>query len=358
MHRIVAVDLFCGAGGMTHGLVRGGISVTLGVDLDFECKYVIESNNPTRFMAHDVSVIDPNVILYAFEESTVSLLVGCPPCQPFSTYSQGGRAGTRANDWKLIEDFARLVGQVGPDLVSMENVPALRKQSVYDTLSNALKGYYTRDDIIDCSMLGVPQTRKRLVLMASRFGPVEPLEVSDRQVTVREAIGHLPKIAAGETHSDDSMHVSSRLSATNLARIKASWPGGTWRDWPERLRARCHARDGGKTYPSVYGRMNWDSPAPTITTQCFGYGNGRFGHPDQDRAISLREAAILQTFPDNYEFVREGERASFSRLGRLIGNAVPVSVGEAVAKALINNVSRWCDGMKRRGDDGQSERCS
>ena len=312
--RVVAVDLFCGAGGMTHGLVRGGVSVALGVDIDARCRYPIERNNPTRFLASDVSVIDPSIVRYAYNESTVSLLVGCPPCQPFSTYSQGGKAGVRAKDWTLVEDFARLVREVKPDLVSVENVPALRKQSVYKSVSTALKGYYIRDDIIDCSMLGVPQTRQRLVLMASRFGPVDPLDIFDRPVTVREAIGHLPRICAGRAHSDDSIHVASQLSPINLARIRASRPGGTWRDWPEALRARCHARDGGKTYPSVYGRMDWDVPAPTITTQCFGYGNGRFGHPEQDRAISLREAAILQTFPDDYEFIMKGREQAFRGL--------------------------------------------
>ena len=326
---------------MTHGLVRGGISVTLGVDIDRRCRYPIERNNPTKFVAHDVSNIDPCVIRGAFSRPTVSLLVGCPPCQPFSTYSQGSRAGERARDWTLVETFAQLVRDTMPDLVSLENVPALRRQLVYRNLRNALRGYYVRDDVVDCSILGVPQTRRRLVLMASRFGPIEPLSNTGRIVTVREAIGHLPEIRAGETHSGDSMHVASRLSAINLSRIRASRPGGTWRDWPASLRARCHERDGGKTYPAVYGRMGWDAPAPTITTQFFGYGNGRFGHPEQDRAISLREAAILQTFPNNYEFVTKGERASFSWLGRVIGNAVPVTIGEAVARALVKNVLRW-----------------
>lgn len=150
-HRIVAVDLFCGAGGMTHGLVRGGVSVKLGVDIDARCRYPIERNNPTTFLAHDVSVIDPCVIRHAFSESTVSLLVGCPPCQPFSTYSQGSRAGEHAGDWTLVEDFARLVRDVRPDLVSMENVPALRGQSVYRNLSTSLRGYYIRDDVVDCT---------------------------------------------------------------------------------------------------------------------------------------------------------------------------------------------------------------
>ena len=339
--QVAAVDLFCGAGGLTHGLISGGIDVKLGVDIDDGCRYPMERNNGTRFVAKDVRTLDPNTILEEFAKVSVTLLVGCPPCQPFSTYSQGRRAGVRAKEWTLVEEFARLVKETSPDLVSMENVPALQRQSVYETLLEALTGYYVRDDVIDCSMLGVPQTRRRLVLMASRFGPIGPLSTCSQRVTVREAIGHLPRIASGETHGQDSMHVASRLSETNLARIRASLPGGTWRDWPRHLLAPCHARERGVTYPSVYGRMRWDAPSPTITTQCFGYGNGRFGHPEQDRAISLREAAVLQTFPDNYEFLKEGEKAVFSRLGRLIGNAVPVKVGEAIGKALVKNASKW-----------------
>ncbi len=130
------------------------------------------------------------------------------------------------------------------------------------------------------------------------------------------------------------MHTSAGLTSINLARIKASKPGGSWRDWPKRLIADCHKSASGQTYPSVYGRMEWDKPAPTITTQCYGYGNGRFGHPEQDRAISLREAAILQSFPRSYKFIPANEPVNFKSTGRLIGNAVPVDLGRAIAKSI------------------------
>ncbi len=176
------------------------------------------------------------------------------------------------------------------------------------------------------------------MLIASKLGPVgAPIQKAQRQ-TVRDEISQLEPIEAGEASSTDRLHVCSRLSALNLRRIRASLPGGTWRDWPQDLRAKCHTRASGSTYPSVYGRMKWDDPAPTITTQCFGYGNGRFGHPEQDRAISLREAATLQTFPQSYEFVEPNEPVRFSVLGRLIGNAVPVRLGESIGRALIRHV--------------------
>jgi DNA (cytosine-5)-methyltransferase 1 len=152
---------------------------------------------------------------------------------------------------------------------------------------------------------------------------------------VRGAIADLPPLHAGEKDAIDPLHAACSLSRTNLARIRASQPGGTWRDWPIKLLAGCHKRSSGATYPSVYGRMEWDKPAPTITTLCYGYGNGRFGHPDQDRAISLREAATLQTFPRNYRFEPDGQRIRFSVVGRLIGNAVPVRLGEVIGQSLL-----------------------
>jgi DNA (cytosine-5)-methyltransferase 1 len=157
--------------------------------------------------------------------------------------------------------------------------------------------------------------------------------------TVRRTIGRLPRLSAGQADERDPLHVACRLSELNLLRIKASKPGGTWRDWKPSLRAACHRRQTGDTYPSVYGRMEWDEPAPTITTQCFGYGNGRLGHPQQHRAITLREAAMLQTFPRKYDFVPKGQRVRFSQLGRLIGNAVPVRLGEIIAESFTHHAS-------------------
>jgi DNA (cytosine-5)-methyltransferase 1 len=180
--------------------------------------------------------------------------------------------------------------------------------------------------------------RKRLVLVASKLGPIRIPEFELPRSTVRNAIGDLPLLFAGQEDPHDRLHRASNLSELNLERIRASSPGGTWRDWPEHLRAPCHVKDSGATYPSVYGRMEWDEPAPTITTQCFGYGNGRFGHPEQDRAISLREAAMLQGFPKDYSFIPNDETVSFAKLGRLIGNAVPVTLAEIIGKLMVEHV--------------------
>jgi len=155
---------------------------------------------------------------------------------------------------------------------------------------------------------------------------------------VRDAISHLPPIGAGEVCESDRMHQSSMLSPINLQRIRSSKPGGTWRDWQSGIVANCHKKSTGRTYPSVYGRMGWDKPAPTITTQFYGFGNGRFGHPEQNRAISLREGAILQSFPDDYAFARDDEPILKKSIGRLIGNAVPVKLGEAIGKSILYHI--------------------
>lgn len=341
--KISAVDLFCGVGGLTHGLEKGGIRVGAGVDLDGSCRFPYESNNAAKFIERDIEDLRPNEIAPFFKDGAYSLLAGCAPCQPFSTYSRSGRNSEYESQWPLVLAFGRLVKKVKPDLVTMENVPQLVDHPVFQKFIADLNGYHVWWAVVDCTEFGVPQTRKRLVLLASRLGK-EGLELTGARKkarTVRQAIGALPSINAGETYANDELHVSSSLSDINLRRIRASRPGGTWRDWPRDLQAACHQKVSGATYPSVYGRMEWDSPAPTITTQCFGFGNGRFGHPEQDRAISLREAAILQTFPRNYRFAPKGTNVRFNRLGRLIGNAVPVKLGEAIASTFISHVQAY-----------------
>jgi DNA (cytosine-5)-methyltransferase 1 len=225
--------------------------------------------------------------------------------------------------------------------VTMENVPQVERHPVFKEFLTNLAGYEVTWKVVECSLAGVPQTRKRLVLLASRHGPINlRIPRLKSMKTVRDAIGGLPPLRAGEADPRDALHVACRLSDLNLRRIKASTPGGTWRDWKPSLRATCHRKHTGDTYPSVYGRMEWDKPAPTITTQCFGYGTGRFGHPEQHRAITLREAAMLQTFPRNYAFVPKGGPVKFSQLGKLIGNAVPVRLGEIIAKSFVDHAAK------------------
>ena len=330
------VDIFCDAGGLSHGFKLEGFDVRAGIGIDAACRHAYERNNNARFIEKNVAEIRGANIRPLFAAGAPRILVGCAPCQPFSTYSKN-RADAK---WKLLGEFGRLVAEVRPDILSMENVPRLAHFHGGELLRDFLRGlgqagYAVWARMVDCAAYGVPQTRQRLVALASRVGPIElipPTHKPSRHRTMRNAIEGLPPIAAGECARDDPLHRASRLSAVNLARIQASKPGKTWRDWDPQLIAKCHRKRTGRWYQSVYDRMAWDAPAPTITTQCNGFGNGRFGHPEQDRAISLREAALLQTFPPSYEFFKPSTRWPISATARCSGNAVPVALAQAVAE--------------------------
>lgn len=336
---ISGVDLFCGVGGLTHGLQKAGIDIRVGIDVDPSCEFPYESNNKARFECRDVSNVSGEYLRQLWGKSNTTLLAGCAPCQPFSSYSRASRKSKPNERWELVTEFARLIEEAKPDLVTMENVSQLAQHDVFAHFLCSLHDYHVWHSIVECTEFGVPQTRKRLVLMASRLGRIQ---LSKRRLTkpatVARSISELPKLQAGEADAHDTMHHACDLSPLNLKRIQASTPGGTWRDWPGELLAECHKKDSGETYPSVYGRMEWDSPAPTITTQCFGYGNGRFGHPEQDRAITLREAAMLQTFPKSYKFLPKGDKVVFHVMGRLIGNAVPVQLAKSIGREFVRHV--------------------
>lgn len=352
------VDLFAGAGGLTHGFVCEGFHVAAGIDADPNFQYVYEHNNHgARFVCEKIENVSAEKVSSYYPKGHIKILAGCAPCQPFSAYT---RVKERHQSWELLYEFARLIEQVHPDIVTMENVPRLKtfdggtvffdfltvlKKCGYQDVENSWRIVYAPD-------YGVPQTRKRLILIASKWGQVEFLRPShqpDKYNTVADAIKHLNPLAAGEFDPDDPVHVAMGLSSTNLKRIRYSKPGGTWHDWPEELQAACHRKQSGQTYKNVYGRMRWDEPAPTITTQCYGFGNGRFGHPEQDRAISMREAALLQTFPIDYQFFNpeQTKRPPMTKLATMIGNAVPVALSRMIAKSIRLHILRhrgWLKG--------------
>lgn len=338
--QIIAVDLFCGVGGLTHGLTKAGVKVRLGVDLDPACRFPMETNNAAKFLEADVGSLLPSDVNAVFGDAQITLLAGCAPCQPFSSYAQSAKRDAPHGDWELLRSFSKLVLAVRPTLVTMENVPPLLKQPIFkDFVADLHEAGYDLDfKVVDGRDIGLPQRRQRLVLVASLLGPIVIPDAAKPRATVRDTIGDLLPLSAGSSDPDDPLHAAASLSELNLARVRHSKPGGTWRDWPSDLVSACHVRRSGATYPSVYGRMEWDMPAPTMTTQCYGFGNGRFGHPDQDRAISLREAAMIQSFPKDYSFVPDGAPINFNTLGRMIGNAVPVLLGEFIGEILVEHV--------------------
>ena len=337
------VDLFCGAGGLTHGFRLEGFDVAAGVDMDEACRFAYEHNNGAPFLRKDVGSLTANELADLFYRGVPRVLVGCAPCQPFSSYNQ-------KNDdpkWRLVDKFGELIEALLPEVVSMENVRRLlnfQGGEVFRRFEALLRrnGYWIDQSVVFAPGYGVPQRRSRLVLLASRLGPIvlEPPSFPKKEYpTVESAIGRLPPLAAGGIDEGDPLHRASRLSPTNEARIQASKPGGTWRDWDSHLVAECHRLETGNGYSSVYGRMAADAPAPTITTQFFGFGNGRFGHPNQDRGLSLREGAILQSFPPDYAFFPPGADIQFKNFGRMVGNAVPVLLARAIARSIKANLA-------------------
>ena len=335
---IKAFDVFCSVGGLTYGLKKTGVNVTAGLDIDASCQYAYEKNNKAKFIQSDIKEVNYSDIAAFFHGADYKVIVGCAPCQPFSSHAFKSKNNKKKDErWNLINEFLRLIIQGRPDIVSMENVPQLIKQEVYKAFKVSLqqKGYFISENIIRCKDYGVPQSRSRLVLLASLYDQIDMIEASSIKVsTPRKTIAHLPRLSHGEVDTSDPLHCCWSLSKLNLKRIRSSKPGGSWKDWPQALLPECYRKETGRTYTSVYGRMSWDKPAPTLTTQFYSYGTGRFGHPDQDRALSLKEGAILQTFPENYEFNHPDEQIVFTTTGRHIGNAVPPLLAEAIGKSI------------------------
>lgn len=337
------IDLFCGIGGLSHGFVKENFKVVAGIDIDATCKYSFEANNQSTFISKSISDVSKHEINQLFGDAKHKVLVGCAPCQPFSSYTFKDGEKSDNEKWKLLYEFARIVKETQPDIISMENVSQLlnfKKAPVFQDFLNSLKeeGYFVHYEVVNCPDYGIPQNRKRLVLLGSKLGEIKLIPKThnkENYVTVRDAIGNLPKINDGEFCKKDKLHYARKLSPLNKKRIQKTPYGGSWKDWSEDLKLECHKKDSGKSYPSVYGRMKWEEPSPTMTTHCIGYGNGRFGHPEQNRAISLREASLLQTFPIDYKFFDDSE-TSFSSviIARQIGNAVPVRLGEVIAKSV------------------------
>lgn len=342
------VDLFCGIGGLSYGLKTAGLQVVAGYDIDKTCAYAYETNNKSKFNYKDVRAIHGEEIKSQLKDFQIKVLAGCAPCQPFSSYAFKNKQKD-PNKYDLLYEFSRLIREVEPDIVTMENVPQLLSFRIKPVFADFVKtlqtlGYDVSVNKVYCPDYGIPQSRTRLVLLASKLGKIQMIEKThskDNYITTRDAICALPPIAAGGQDPMDPLHRARHLSPLNLKRIKATPYGGSWQDWPEELRLECHKKSEGKTWTNVYGRINWDEPSPTMTTLCTGYGNGRFGHPTQDRALSVREAALLQTFPKEYQFFEDEESISIAKASRYIGNAVPPKLGEVIGKSITKHIEEY-----------------
>ncbi len=334
-----ALDFFCGAGGMTRGFLNAGIEVLGGVDLDSSLKRSYEENNlPSRFISRDISKLNINALrrLCRISPEDVVVYIACCPCQPFSTLNHSKAGDDRKN---LLMEFMELVRIAPPDYIVIENVPGLNNsygRDVYDKCAKCLveEGFIFRyEQCLDAQYYGVPQVRKRFILIASRLGPIAAPIRAPQRITVREAIGHFPDISHGTSHPDYTDHTARKLMDHHMALIQAvPMDGGSRADVADlNLLLKCHRRNPD-AHKDVFGRMSWDGVAPTLTARCTDIYCGRFAHPQQHRGISIREAAALQTFPPEYIF-----HGLFHQKGRQIGNAVPVELARRVGEALLTS---------------------
>lgn len=338
--KLKALDFFCGAGGLSYGLRSGGFDVVSGFDIDARCSETYEYNNPgSKFHEIDIRRISLETLRKAtgIKDFTNMLFAGCAPCQPFSKHQKGTK---RKKDANLLVEFGRLIEEAKPAYVFMENVPGIAKVPGFNAFRRFLvclqKNKYKFDyEVVDAKDYGIPQSRKRMVLLATHNGEVyipAPFfgtpEVPFR--TVRETISTFPPIKAGETHPNIPNHSAAALREINIRRLMSTPKNGGDRSaWPEKLKVRCH-QNNYKGHTDVYGRMYWDNPSPPLTGRCNSVSNGRYGHPEQDRAISLREAAAIQSFPDDYVFF-----GNKNHIALQIGNAVPVLLAKTMAEELL-----------------------
>lgn len=342
MNKIVAIDFFCGVGGLTHGLENAGISVLKGIDNDASVMKTYEFNNSSTFINKDINQLDPKLLSDKLNIKNRHLLfAGCVPCQPFSQHTKNSNYDRRKS---LIVRFLHFVEKMVPEFILVENVPGFSNKDNYHRKKflRSIKnlGYYVDEEIINAADFGIPQTRKRYVLLASKIAPIKmPKKTHGRSLipykTVRDTISKYPKIKAGEDSKIVANQISPNISALNLKRLKhIPKDGGSRLSLPKKLQLECHKKHN--THSDVYGRMRWDKPAPTLTCKCTSISNGRFVHPEQNRSVSVREAAALQTFPDNYIFYG-GKTAC----ARHIGNAVPVLLGKKLGTVFKLHVKKF-----------------
>jgi DNA (cytosine-5)-methyltransferase 1 len=369
--QLQAVDFFCGAGGVTCGFNKIGIQVLGGIDIDSKFKKTYELNNHAIFINEDVSNLKPERLseLLPIRLNQDNLIfVGCSPCQYYSNL-KSDKTRSEANRL-LLDDFKEFVFHYKPGFVFIENVPGLETKagSPLHRFKKELRkaGYVFDQNVLNAKYFNVPQSRRRFVLVATRLVNLSnatkkgtcseklenislPKQMRRKLVTVADAIGNykkFPKVSMGTKDETDFQHSVAKLSDLNLERVqKTPKNGGTRRAWQnnKRLQLECYKNHGG--HYDVYGRLFWNKPAPTITTRFTYTSTGRYSHPEQDRALSLREGATLQSFPLNYKFHSTNQ----GKIATMIGNAVPPKLAEAIGLSIINHWVKWQNSKQEQG---------
>ncbi len=346
-NNLKAVDFFCSGGGMSFGIQKSGIEILAGIDFDITCKDTYESNmKNAKFIHADVfrlaeAELQNLLSLSKYDDNLV--LIGCSPCQFWSIINTDKSKSNKSKN--LLVEFSRFVKYFQPGYVIVENVPGVLRRKEESGLVEfidwlKINGYTVHFDVHEVSEYGVPQHRRRFTLIANRVtkDELKPIKYKGKKRTVRDVLGvenGFPKVEAGNKDNTTFMHTVAGLKEINIKRLLLTKKdGGNRLVYADNLdlAPNCHKNDKDN-FKDTYGRMWWDKPSPTITTKFFSISNGRFAHPEENRAISLREGAVLQSFPKNYKFIS----SSIATTARMIGNAVPPQYANAIGKAIIEN---------------------
>lgn len=347
MKKLKAVDFFCSGGGMSFGIQQSGIQILAGIDFDDSCKETYEANiQGAQFIHADVFDLSENELetrLSLKKNDDDLVLIGCSPCQFWSIINTDKKKSEKSKN--LLIEFKRFVKYFNPGYVVVENVPGVLRKKEESGLEGFIEwlnisGYKVHFNVHEVSEFGVPQHRKRFTLIANRITSKEiaPIPSTLKKVTVRDVLGEengFPKVKQGHKDNSEFLHAVAGLNEISLKRLAITPKDGGDRlayVFDSELAPPCHF---GKTdsFKDIYGRMWWDRPSPTITTKFFSVSNGRFSHPEEDRAISLREGAVLQSFPKDYKF----KGSTIAKIARMIGNAVPPKYASAIGEAIIQN---------------------
>ncbi|NKI23242.1 DNA cytosine methyltransferase [Paenibacillus dendritiformis] len=328
-----AIDLFAGCGGLTQGLKQAGVNVVSAIEINKNAAKAYKMNHPeTCLLEEDIRNISIEDILSSIPEKNITLVAGCPPCQGFSSVRTRNRGNIVEDERNtLILDFLRIVEGLRPKFVMMENVPGIINYHYFKVTVNRLKelGYHLDYKVVNVEDYGVPQRRKRLVLLGSTLGKVSiPSDKVYTRTTVRDYISELPPVE----ESTDPLHKVTSKHSEKVKKIISLIPknGGSRRDLPREYWLECHKKEG-VGFSDIYGRLSWDKVSSTITGGCLNPSKGRFLHPVEDRTITAREAALLQTFPNDYKFPTD---ISKGELAQMIGNSFPPKFSEIQALYL------------------------
>lgn len=320
MEKLISIDLFAGCGGLTEGMHKAGFSTGIAVELVEPAVKAYNLNHPdTKVIKKDIRNIKKREIVKALKGHRPHLLAGCPPCQGFSSIRRLNRASVADHRNDLVLEYLRFAKEHRPYTLMMENVPALLEYDLFQFVMDELRqiGYHIDVKVVNVKNYGVPQNRRRLVMVGSLLGPIQVAAGTNEKVTVRDMIAGLESVNT----TDDPMHkITARHTEAVMDRIKLTpKDGGSAKDLPQRFQLTCHKKPN-VGFNDVYGRLRWDDYSTTITGGCLNPSKGRFLHPEEDRVITPREAALLQSFPLNYRFPLDIPKQA---LALLIGNALP-----------------------------------